>query len=175
MGFLSLNEHVNEKSALPLDIWQFQDALTRRLTWWSIGSILSGAWMLWGVPLMQAEPSLRSLFNPVVEPWRGMGVQFLAWGGIDLAIAVFGAAGTRRRKSKLTPAELIAAQAQERTNLARILWINTSLDVLYVIGGLTLAYTLGAANLFWWGGGWGIVIQGGFLFFFDLFHALKLR
>jgi hypothetical protein len=118
---------------------------------------------------------LRALFNPVVESWRGMGIQFLAWGVIDLMIAGFGAVATRRRRSKLTPAELVSTQPRERANLAKLLWVNTGLDVLYVIGGLTLAYTLGASNPFWRGGGWGIVIQGGFLFFFDLFHALKLR
>ena len=57
---------MNEKHAFPLDVWNFQDALTRRLAWWSIGSILAGIWMVWGVPLMQDEPSLRALFNPVV-------------------------------------------------------------------------------------------------------------
>ena len=137
---------MTENHIIRVDIWDFQNALTRRLAWWSIGSILAGIWMVWGVPLTQDEPSLRVLFNPVVESWRGMGIQFLAWGAIDLAIAGFGAVGTRRRKSKLTPAELVSTQPAERANLARILWINTGLDVLYVIGGLTLAYTLGASS-----------------------------
>lgn len=175
MGFHPLNGRMIATNKFPLDIWSFQDALTRRLAWWAIGSILAGIWMAWGVPLMQDEPSLRTLFNPVVESWRGMGIQFLAWGAIDLAIAVFGAAIARRRKSKLTPDELASTQSRERANLAKLLWVNTGLDVLYVIGGLALAYTLGAASPFWRGGGLGIVIQGGFLFFFDLFHALKLR
>ena len=35
-----------------------------------------------------------------------------------------------------------------------------------------LALTLGVDSPFWRGNGWGIVVQGGFLFFFDLLHAL---
>jgi hypothetical protein len=53
-----------------------------------------------------------------------------------------------------------------------LLWINTALDVLYVLGGL------------WWakrdsgdgeakGNGLGVMIQGAFLFVLDLIHALN--
>ena len=166
---------MTERKPFSVDIWAFQDSLTRRLAWWSIGSLLAGAWMVWVTPLLQDKPALHVVSNPLVEYWRGAGIQFLAWGGIDLAIAVFGVRGTRRRKARLTSDELISTQPKERANLAKILWINTGLDVLYVVGGLVVAYTLGATNPFWRGGGWGIVIQGGFLFVFDLFHALKLR
>lgn len=141
-----------------MNIWSFQDSLTRRLAAWSVFSILAGAWMTWGT-----------------EFWRGMGIQFLAWGGIDLAIAFFGAVGTKKRKAKRTSEELISTQPAERANLAKILWINTGLDILYVAGGIALTLTLGASAPFWQGSGWGIIFQGGFLFFFDLFHALKLR
>ncbi len=175
MGFRPLNGRMTERNTIPIDIWNFQDALTRRLAWWSIGSFLAGIWMVWGVPLVQDGPSLRVVYNPLVEYYRGIGVQFLAWGSIDLAIAVFGAWGTRRRRAKLTPNEMFSTQTKERANLAKILWINTGLDVFYIIGGLALVYTLGASDPFWLGGGWGIIIQGGFLFFFDLLHALRLR
>lgn len=145
-------------SASSLDIWTFQQTITRRLMAWSLFSILAGAGMFWGDAL-----------------WRGIGVQFVAWGLIDLAIAVFGAIGMQRRWSQWTPEERLAAQPRERTQLARILWLNAGLDVLYVAGGLTLWLTLGSTDLFWRGGGWGIIVQGGFLFFFDVYHALKLR
>ncbi|MBM4427863.1 MAG: hypothetical protein FJ031_11590 [Chloroflexi bacterium] len=64
---------------------------------------------------------------------------------------------------------------KETANLKRILLINTALDVFYVAGGIALIFTLGAENPEWRGHGWGIIVQGGFLFFFDLFHALKLK
>jgi D-alanyl-lipoteichoic acid acyltransferase DltB (MBOAT superfamily) len=157
MGFIPFNGGMTERNDFSRDIWLFQDQLTRRLTWWSMGSILAGALML-----------LPEGF------WRGMGVQFLAWGLIDLAIAFFGARSASKRKARLSPAELLATAPKERANLAKILWINTGLDVLYVAGGLALIVTQGN-DPFWLGGGWGVVLQGGFLFLFDLFHALKLR
>lgn len=141
-----------------IDIWAFQTQLTRRLTWWSLASIVTGA-------LLLIPPGF----------WRGFGIQCLTWGVIDLAIAFFGNWGTEKRRVKLSPKEQLAAQPGERVKLAKILWLNTGLDVLYILGGLALAFTLGASDGFWRGNGWGIVLQGGFLFFFDLFHALKLR
>ncbi len=158
-GLSRLIGRMTERNALSIDIWLFQDQLTRRLSWWSIGSILAGAF-------------LAAAFTGF---WRGLGIQFLAWGVIDLAIAFFGARSARQRRAKLSLAEQLAAQPQERASLAKILWINAGLDVLYLAGGLALIGTLGATDSFWLGGGWGVLIQGGFLLFFDLFHALKLR
>lgn len=141
-----------------IDIWNFQTQLTRRLTFWSLASIA------FGLPLL--------LVNPF---WRGVGIQFIVWGAIDLLIAQLGATSAKRRKARFTPNELADATPKEIANLKRILLINTTLDVLYVAGGIALILTFGAANPEWRGHGWGIIVQGGFLFFFDLFHALKLK
>lgn len=141
-----------------LDIWSFQSQLTRRLTWWSLASIAAGV-------LMLIFPGF----------WRGFGVQCLAWGAIDLAIAVLGNRTAQKRRAKLSPEEQLAAQPGERAKLAKILWINTALDVFYILGGIALAVTLGASDDFWRGNGWGIILQGGFLLLFDIFHALTLR
>jgi carboxylesterase len=54
------------------------------------------------------------------------------------------------------------------------LWINAGLDVLYVTGGFVLLHRLGARDPFVAGTGWGIVVQGGFLFFFDLLNAVTV-
>lgn len=136
------------------DIWSFQSRLTRRLLAWAAPSILLGALLLTG-----ADPFLR-----------GVGVQFVAWGAIDAVIALLGARATRRRAA-LPDAD----PGREVRNLRRLLWINTALDVLYVAGGWLLWQTLGRADPFWAGNGFGILVQGGFLFFFDLYHALRLR
>jgi uncharacterized membrane protein YecN with MAPEG domain len=45
---------------------------------------------------------------------------------------------------------------------------------VYVVGGLVLVYTFAAQNQFMAGNGWGIIVQGGFLFIFDLLHALAV-
>ncbi|MEZ0395780.1 MAG: hypothetical protein ABWK53_05045 [Anaerolineales bacterium] len=141
------------------DIWQFQQTLTRRLSIWSIASILLGAVML--------------LFR--MPFWNGLGFQFIAWGLIDLLIAWGGSVGTRKRRARLTEAQATEAAPQEARKLVRILWINTGLDVLYMLAGVLVAVLPGASNPLWLGTGIGILIQGAFLFFFDWFHAVQAR
>lgn len=137
-------------------IWDFQAALTRRLLLWSVLSIAAGVLLL--------------LFGDLF--WRGFGLQAAVWGIIDAGIAVFGQfSSTRRRRREGSDS---GALAREARNLRRLLWLNTGLDVLYVAGGFALAYTLGAADEFARGSGWGIVLQGSFLFFLDLLHALTV-
>lgn len=140
------------------DIWQFQQALTRRLAFWAAGSILLGLGML--------------LFR--VPFWNGLAFQFIAWGLVDLLIAWGGASGSRKRRARLTVEQAAAAAPAEARNLRRILWINTGLDVLYMLGGVLAAVFPGASNPLWLGTGIGIFIQGGFLFFFDWLHARQL-
>jgi len=106
---------------------------------------------------------------------RGLGIQFLAWGVIDGAIALFGKQASEKRKLKVQQSGLAESEAKESRWLERILWINTGLDVLYVIGGVWLMQSWGAESLLWKGHGVGIIIQGGFLFFFDFFHAFSLQ
>jgi len=138
-------------------IWDFQDVLSRRLLVWSALSVIAGA--------------LLVAFDASAW-WRGFGVQALAWGAIDGAIALFGQLTARKRRAASAGgAERLEREAR---NLRRILWINTGLDVLYVAGGLILASTRGVENPFLAGTGWGVIVQGGFLFIFDLLHALAV-
>jgi carboxylesterase len=137
-------------------IWDFADAVSRRLLLWSALSVLAGALLL----------AFGDAF------WRGFGLQALVWGVVDAAIAILGRrAAEKRRLANLGRPSIFEREAR---NLRRLLWINTGLDVLYVAGGIVLIYTLGAADPFARGNGWGIVIQGGFLFLFDLLHALAV-
>jgi len=138
-----------------MNVWRYQQAVSRRLLWWSGLSIAVGAALLLGRELLQ-----------------GMGIQAIAWGGIDALIAIAGRLLMRRRQVALPAPLALDVLAREARNLRRLLLINTGLDVLYVTGGVILALTLGSGNLFWRGTGWGIVVQGGFLFAFDLSHAL---
>ena len=138
-----------------MDIWQYYKAITRRLLVWSAVSVLVGVALL--------------AFGPL---WQGIGLQALAWGVIDAGIALVGGWVTRRRRTGHSDPSPPGVLAREARNLRRILLINTGLDVLYVAAGIALAITLGADNPFWHGNGWGIVVQGGFLFCFDLLHAL---
>jgi hypothetical protein len=137
-------------------IWQYHKTITRRLLVWSAASVIVGVALL--------------AFGPL---WQGVGIQAIGWGAIDAGIALVGGWVTRRRAGLEDPSAPEVLDREAR-NLRRILLINTGLDVLYVAGGFILALTLGTDNAFWRGNGWGIVVQGGFLFFFDLFHALGM-
>lgn len=141
-------------------IWTWQEKVARRLLLWSGLSMAAGGLLWWrGSPF-----------------WRGFGAQAVGWGAIDALIALFGRRAARRRHARLGPAASTeAVTARETQNLLRLLWLNTGLDLLYMAGGVALARTKGRHSPEWRGHGWGIVLQGMFLFFFDLYHAQAIR
>jgi hypothetical protein len=140
-----------------MNIWDFQTRITRRLLIWSVFSVAFST-----LTFFSANPLLR-----------GLAIQFFVWGVIDAGIALFGAYASAKKQAKLQADELV--ETKEARWLERVLWINTALDVLYILGGLWLIQTWGVESPLWRGHGLGIVIQGGFLFFFDLYHALYLQ
>ena len=137
-----------------MSLWRFQQRLTGMLLGWAAASI--GV----GLALRRGGDALP----------RGVGEQYVGWGVINALIALIGRQGASRQRS----AALSDAAAQKRT-LSRLWWVNTGLDVLYVLGGWRVMRGRGAADAHWRGRGLGIVLQGGFLFFFDLLNALALR
>jgi hypothetical protein len=142
-----------------MSIWGFVTRLTRRLLVWSAWSILVSALAAFSV-------------NPFL---RGLAIQFFAWGAIDGAIALFGAHASARRQAKIQQSERAEVETRETRWLSRVLWINTGLDVFYILGGLWLLQARGADSLLWRGHGAGIMLQGAFLFLFDFYHARVLR
>lgn len=141
-----------------MDIWTFQSVLTRRLSWWAWASILLGALG----------------FLLVGDFWRSMAIQFAAWGFINLGIAYLGGANLQKRLSKLNEKQKKAAEPEETRKLARLLLVNSGLDVFYMLGGAALARFMGP-DPFWVGTGIGVFIQGAFLLGFDWLHARKLK
>lgn len=142
-----------------MNIWDFQTRLTRRLLIWAAGSVLVSA-----LAVFAADPF-----------WRGVAIQFFVWGVIDAAIAVFGAWLSSRKQRSIQESERVEVETKEARWLRRLLWINTALDVFYILGGLWLMQTWGANDPLWRGHGWGILAQGAFLFVFDFHHAFVLR
>lgn len=139
---------------LMFDLYSFQHRLGVRLLGWSVPSMLIGGGLLFtGLPLL-----------------HGIGVQALIWGAIDAALAVSGIVGAVRG-SRAYPDE--TGTIRKTMRLRRILRINTYLDVLYVAIGIALPLLFGA-DAFLLGNGIGVVIQGLFLFVFDLVHAQRL-
>jgi hypothetical protein len=135
-------------------VQQFSHSVSSRLMAWSVMSMLGGSLLWrWGSPF-----------------GRGFGIQALVWGAIDALIAAAGLLSQRPTGTALTP----HTGERQATKLRRLLWFNTLLDVGYVLGGLWLARTKGKTDAYWRGHGWGIVVQGKFLFWFDLYHALRV-
>jgi hypothetical protein len=141
-----------------MDIWNFQKLLTGRLLSWAGMSVTAGT-------------ALYSQKDPFS---KGIGVQFISWGVINAAIALFGYMSANRSLTSLPDPNAEDVQTGEKGKLSRILWFNTGLDVLYIIGGVLLFAKGRKSNHQMRGHGIGIVIQGAFLFFFDLIHAARL-
>lgn len=111
--------------------------------------------LLWGVLSTIGGVILQFTRSPF---WIGVGQQAIGWGIIDALIALFAGRPNSKPFSGKT--------------LRLILLFNAALDVLYMLGGLTLARTKGATDEKMRGQGWGIALQGLFLFKFDLIHGL---
>jgi hypothetical protein len=149
-----------QRGEIPMmsNIYQVQRAISQRLLIWSSTSILIGLWLT----LIHRHPNRR-----------GFGQQAVAWGAIDAAIAIGGKIASDRRAADPNALDGLVQQ-KEAQKLRRLLWFNAALDVLYVLGGLALARRQDPDRRGWRGHGWGIVVQGFFLFWFDLYHALEL-
>ena len=111
--------------------------------------------LLWGALSTLGGVLLQFSRKPF---WIGVGQQAIGWGVIDALIALIAGRSTSRSFSGKA--------------LRRVLLFNAALDVLYMLGGFIFARTRGASDEKLRGQGWGIVLQGLFLFKFDLIHAL---
>jgi len=136
---------------------KFQLKLSTRLLLWVIFSVVSGIMMLG-----------RGKF------WRGIGTQFIAWGVIDGLIAVGGQVASDNRLENTPDEEMPDRLHKDKRNLRIALWVNTGLDVLYMIGGIRWMNSQREKDGHG-GSGLGVLIQGAFLFFFDLYHAIQLE
>jgi hypothetical protein len=138
------------------NVWQYQGMISRRLLRWAGISVIAGL-------LMRGSGQF----------WKQMGGQFIAWGAIDALIAWGGTIMARERVAKLDNPGELAVRQQESQQLSRILWINAGLDVLYMLAGKWLmGRDKGDGKMK--GMGWGVLIQGAFLFFFDVIHAKNM-
>jgi hypothetical protein len=117
----------------------------------------------WSALSIASGLSLAASHQPLL---RGLGQQFVAWGAIDGSIALAGRWFHQRKAGQ-------DGAAQKIHSLRRLLLVNAGLDVFYVAGGLALAVRRGQDNPYWRGVGLGIVVQGGFLLAFDLWHGLN--
>lgn len=119
-----------------------------RLALWGGGSVLFGtlllAWLTW-----------RRISAALLQHFA---IQTLAWGAVDLALCAWGWRGLALRNY---------AGAQ---SLLNFLWLNTGLDIGYVMAGVTLAICClrPVARPGGIGAGVGIVVQGLALLLLDV-------
>lgn len=93
---------------------------------------------------------------------RAVGVQNVAWGAIDGAIAAFGYRGIH--KQSLLDKPVIHWKTEDQ-RLRKIFLINAGLDVLYIAAGA--AFMGLSKNEIVRGSGAGVIFQGSFLLAFD--------
>lgn len=139
-----------------MNIWQFQDRISKRLLRWSIVSIGAGLVMRLGGKF-----------------WKNVGNQFIAWGAVDAGIAIGGQVAKRNRIDHMENPGVTEVLEKETENLGRALWVNAVLDVFYMLGAIMWMRRDngdGRAR----GNGFGVLIQGLFLLVFDVFHARRL-
>lgn len=136
-------------------IWDFENLLSRRLMMWAGVNILVGA----GIALF-AE-----------RMWPSFGLMAMVWGAVNGVIALV---GLNKVGQHLFQPSLSEAEVKEAARIRKILWFNAALDVVYVAGGTAVLYFLGGDSQYWRGSGWGIILQGAFLFLFDVWHARRV-
>lgn len=139
------------------DTIEYYGWLKRALGWlwgWGIASVVVGAGLA-----SRRRPDLRHA-----------GLQAIAWGAIDAALALNGRIGARRKQAQ-PPSETNAAADAGR--MRAIVAINALLDCGYIAAGLVLAERAGY-RLDRRGMGIGIAVQGLFLLVYDTLLALAL-
>jgi hypothetical protein len=112
--------------------------------------------LIWSVSSIIIGIMLYIFSVPLVQ---GIGLQAIFWGIIDALIALF----TLFKQSNKKIGELI-----------KILRINVGLDIVYQIVGVLLLVLMWQ-DMFIAGNGIGVIIQGAFLLFLDLYYLLKMK
>lgn len=134
------------------NLYRFQRRSLPVLLGWSAASMLAGAF--WR---RSAEPG-----------WRALGTQFIGWGLVDGLIALAGLRGAASKEAQLHQGMIsLAEQERQARQFSALLAANTGLDVVYVLAGRRLVSRADGdrAKI---GTGVGVMVQGLFLFFWDL-------
>ncbi len=165
-----MTQSTSHQSESAQAVWNFQRKVGNRLLGWSALSVLAGG-------LVQLRLNGRRLG----AFWQAASIQALAWGAIDAAIALAGRRGAAKNEREVRdrlPLEKQLHAAEQARKLRRLLWLNAALDVGYMVGGWWFAHRFNGAqgerDRSVRGHGYGIILQGAFLFFFDVIHALRL-
>ena len=111
--------------------------------------------MGWGVSSMILGATLFFFDNQFL---RAISIQFLLWGLIDFILGVIPIA-----RNKIS----------QRKKLYKILFINSFLDIIYIIVALGLIFQFIAEGESIIGHGFGVIIQALFLLIFDTYYGFR--
>lgn len=107
--------------------------------------------------------------------WKQFGLQALAWGAIDAALALVGIRSARSKEKRYEQKELgNADEKKEARTIWRILLINAGLDGLYIVSGAWVIWRFQARSDRR-GMGVGILLQGVWLLLFDALLARDVK
>ena len=126
----------------------------------------------WGLLSVIAGSALQFNSQPF---WKQFGIQSLLWGAIDAALALFGHNGANKKEERLALGQLNETETQKDTRtFYRILLINAGLDIGYIALGAWLMQHFNTRPDRR-GMGFGILIQGIWLFLFDGLLSQEVR
>jgi hypothetical protein len=131
-------------------------------------SILLG----WGIGSAAIGSSMQLLTQ---DFWKQFGLQALAWGAIDAALALVGIRSAQNKERRYEQKELeYADEKKEARTIWRVLLINAGLDILYVVSGSWVIWRFQMRDDRR-GMGAGILLQGAWLLLFDTFLARDVK
>ena len=141
------------------NFYHYQQRRLSILLGWGVGSVVVGSSM----------QLIRQDF------WKQFGLQALAWGAIDAALALVGIRSARNKERRYEQKELgDADEKKEARTIRRILLINAGLDGLYILSGSWVIWRFQARSDRR-GMGVGILLQGVWLLLFDALLARDVK
>ena len=107
--------------------------------------------------------------------WKQFGLQALAWGAIDAALALVGIRSARNKERRYEQKELgNTDEEKEARTIRRVLLINAGLDSLYILSGSWVIWRFQLPSDRQ-GMGMGILLQGAWLLLFDALLARDVK
>jgi hypothetical protein len=125
--------------------------------------------LAWGIGNVMAGSALAMTSSGVP---RAIGIQALLWGSVETTVALYSEYWARKHALEAR-AGMLGAQAiqDEAERFEYFLALNTVADIVYVLGGVTVA--IKSERPRWRGAAIGIAIQGGALLVYDLVLTVR--
>lgn len=125
--------------------------------------------LAWGIGNVVAGSALAMTSSGIP---RAIGIQALLWGSVETTVALYSEYWARKHAFEAR-AGMLGAQAiqDEAERFEYFLALNTVADIVYVLGGVTVA--IKSERPRWRGAAIGVAIQGGALLVYDLVLTVR--